>query len=495
MDIKSKEMTLWNKKQRRNNKIKLFLMLFVSLILLLNSYFISAIIFLIIMYILNDVLWSDHLFYDPKQDYSYNFNTDFSESIELNSQQTNKQQILWKETYNNKTLFLEIELQGLMTGWVFDPYIEITSGTAKQKQFFERGLNGKRFINLSHIEVQSESVSLNCYHCKINNQTASLHGFEPVDLDNKKILIIAPHADDAEIAAFGLYSNNNCFIATITAGEVEAEYYEDGHLSPSEASQLKGRLRAWDSLAVPQWAGVEADQLIQLGYFCLTLEQMKLNPEQSVSSLTANVSDPRFFRRLNCSQSKVILNDSLLNEKEQQKASWPRLINDLSEIIKTVQPDIICTPHPLIDPHKDHFYSTLACWEACSEACDPLGTPVKYLLYANHNNHTDLSPFGLSGSLVSVAPEFISLKSPVSLMSYPLDDKMQYEKRSALGMMHDLNTPISFKKKLRQKLQSFFIGRESFHFGHDDYFRKAVRQNELFYQVDQEQLKQLIAEK
>jgi len=62
-------------------------------------------------------------------------------------------------------------------------------------------------------------------------------------------------------------------------------------------------------------------------------------------------------------------------------------------------------------------------------------------------------------------------------------------------MMHDLNVPLSLKKKLRQKLQTFFIGRESFDYGSDDYLRKAVRKNELFYRVNQEQLKQLIAEK
>ena len=209
---------------------------------------------------------------------------------------------------------------------------------------------------------------------------------------------------------------------------------------------------------------------------------MKLNPVQSVSSLTADISEPGFFRTLNTIDLKSDI---------ETKANWPTLIDDLSEIMDKYSPDIICTPHPLLDPHKDHYFSTLACLEASAKS----GMSPDYLLYANHHNHTDMSPFGLSGSLASLPPEFNEHKTAISLLSYPLDTKIQYEKRSALAMMHDLNTPISFKKKLRQKLQTLFIGREKFQFGNDDFFRKSVRLNELFFKVNQEQLKQLVKDK
>ena len=91
-----------------------------------------------------------------------------------------------------------------------------------------------------------------------------------VELQRRRVMVIAPHADDAELAAYGLYSQaDETWIVTLTAGEIEAEHYQQMGLSSVEASRLKGRLRAWDSIAVPRWAGVPAAHCVQLGYFCL----------------------------------------------------------------------------------------------------------------------------------------------------------------------------------------------------------------------------------
>ncbi len=70
-------------------------------------------------------------------------------------------------------------------------------------------------------------------------------------------MILAPHADDAELAAFGLYSSaDKVCIVTLTQGEIEAEHYQRLGLSAQQAAQLKGRLRSWDSMAIPLWGGV-----------------------------------------------------------------------------------------------------------------------------------------------------------------------------------------------------------------------------------------------
>ncbi len=86
-------------------------------------------------------------------------------------------------------------------------------------------------------------------------------------------MVIAPHADDAELAAFGLYSQaREAWIVTLTAGEIETEHYRRmGLRRNSCGGALKGRLRAWDSQAVPTWGGVPAERCVQLGYFCLQL--------------------------------------------------------------------------------------------------------------------------------------------------------------------------------------------------------------------------------
>ena len=47
---------------------------------------------------------------------------------------------------------------------------------------------------------------------------------------------------------------------------------------PGTAARLKGRLRAWDSVAVSRWAGVAESRCALLGYFCLQLPSMQAAP-------------------------------------------------------------------------------------------------------------------------------------------------------------------------------------------------------------------------
>ncbi|MCY1181816.1 hypothetical protein D9M73_223450 [compost metagenome] len=92
-------------------------------------------------------------------------------------------------------------------------------------------------------------------------------------------MVIAPHADDAELAAYGLYSQaDETWIVTLTAGEIEAEHYRQMGLNKVDAARLKGRLRTWDSITVPRWAGVPEAHCVQLGYFCLQLASMQAAP-------------------------------------------------------------------------------------------------------------------------------------------------------------------------------------------------------------------------
>lgn len=113
-------------------------------------------------------------------------------------------------------------------------------------------------------------------------------------------MVIAPHADDAELAAFDLYSQaEEAWIVTLTAGEIEAQHYQQMGLEPAQAARLKGRLRAWDSVAVPRWAGVPQAQCAQLGYFCLQLPAMQAAPEQPIPSREADLTDTRLFRQFN----------------------------------------------------------------------------------------------------------------------------------------------------------------------------------------------------
>mgnify|MGYP001627507085 FL=1 len=51
----------------------------------------------------------------------------------------------------------------------------------------------------------------------------------------------------------------------------------------------------------------------------------------------------------------------------------------------------------------------------------------------------------------------------------------------ALAMQHDLQVPLSLKKRIRRHIQRILIGRRWPTTGNDEFFRKAVRRHELFW--------------
>jgi hypothetical protein len=70
---------------------------------------------------------------------------------------------------------------------------------------------------------------------------------------------------------------------TLTQGEIEARKLPAPRaLAPAQAARLKGRLRSWDSLAVPLWGGVPQSRCVQLGYYCLQLPAMLGEPELQI---------------------------------------------------------------------------------------------------------------------------------------------------------------------------------------------------------------------
>jgi LmbE family N-acetylglucosaminyl deacetylase len=458
-----------------------------SLALLYYGHYVITSVVMLAAYLTHELLWSDHIFYTPRQDYIYNLNADDEQELLLRDNVV----VIESGIANNATHIIKAKIKSTPSGYFLDPYIEISvqsniNGSENEgqnqpvRQYFERNLAGSRYLNVSHLCVGTAPTTLRItgHHCTIAQQL-TLKSFTNPEIDNKKILVIAPHADDAELAAFGLYSQQNSFIATLTAGEIGAGFYEPLTGNKVAASRLKGRLRAWDSIMVPQWGGIEATNTLQLGYFCMTLEQMWQHQDVPVASRTADLTTTQYFRTFNSMP---------LRSDHDGAPTWQNLVQDLSEILQQFQPDIIVTPHPVMDPHRDHRFATMACIQAVEQT----GLDAhNFLLYANHYQFTDMFPFGLSASIAALPPQF-STTSGMKVFSSPLDQQLQQDKLAAITMMHDLQTPIGAKKKLRQYMQHIFLGRDISPYGDDEYLRTAVRQNELFYHVDLAQLKQFL---
>ena len=45
-----------------------------------------------------------------------------------------------------------------------------------------------------------------------------------IDRDDERVLVVAPHPDDAEIAAFGFYADTRAMVVTVTAGDASDRY-------------------------------------------------------------------------------------------------------------------------------------------------------------------------------------------------------------------------------------------------------------------------------
>lgn len=407
--------------------------------------------------------------YNPKKDYLYDFKdgklVSFSKPVDLSIYSI------------DSTLILSLSLKSRLSGYFFQPYIEIV-GEKSEKVYFEHGLKGKRYLDLSGFTTQSD-VRFRFHHCKTLKTEAILYRFHNPDITDKKILVLASHPDDAEIAAYGVYSSvKESYIITVTVGEGNCGYCGLIGNKKQQAIQ-KGRLRVHDALTVASLGGVSQDRCIMLGYFCKTLKWMKENPKEAAFSDSTDITDISFFRRVDhanfdCSKAP--------------SATWDSLVEDLQIIINSIKPDYIVTPHPQIDSHSDHQYTTYALLEAMEKGNSQ---NIPLLTYTNHHIYNDAYPYGPMFSTSALAPKFKKSFECSGVYSHRLSTAQQYDKFYALEAMHDLRNSLlvvgvkrafkHFIKKLRREIQQ----RDK------SYYRRSVRPNELFYVADWEGLSKL----
>src|SRR5258707_1326653 len=118
--------------------------------------------------------------------------------------------------------FLELKVQASIFGDILDPSVRIEARGFRDEQFLERGVRGVRFLNLSPLLAakfaSGETVSLLGRHLSWLSDSARFHVCLEKLPSANRVLIIAPHPDDAEIAAYGLYADVAATVVTISAG-------------------------------------------------------------------------------------------------------------------------------------------------------------------------------------------------------------------------------------------------------------------------------------
>ncbi len=408
--------------------------------------------------------------YDTGHDYIYNLEKNLiaQTKIEKNSI------VLHKSYKNYDSLFLKIRLSLNPLSYFCKPYIEIEN----VKHYFEYGASGVRYLNISHIK--SHIVRLEMHYASLGSDEATVYGYKnDINLTNK-ILILAPHADDAEIAAFGLYKKaSDVTIAVTTAGEYGACNYCDIYDNDKTKQSLKkAELRIFDALCVPLLGNVTIENSFTLGYFDLSLKWMHDHKGESASSLIQGIDDINKFRKV--SHAKVQL-------PHLAKPVYSSFLEDLISIITQTKPAIILTPHPTIDRHSDHKYTTLALIDALKAT----NHSCKLLLYTNHLKLSETYPIGEINSSITLPPNKEDFYFD-SIYSSELDYNLQVDKFFALEAMHDLRDSLIFIsikqsiKHLNKMIKRKFFGKDK------SYYKRATRANELFFVVESENIDKLL---
>ncbi len=371
------------------------------------------------------------------------------------------------ELENADTLLLGLRVAA--TG--ANPRLRARAGGLSIEQHLDANAHGLRWLNLTSLRPalgKKTVVELDTLDVTLTSTQANLRAFANRLPFERGLLVLSPHPDDAEIAAFALYASHaqHARVVTVTSGNAGTETYRAHFDVPAEQYQFKGMLRATDSVTVPWLGGVRPEQCYNLGYFDGRLEEMQREPARVFNELYSQNQDVSLYRRVNL--GALLPNGPRLN-------SWQNLVADLVQLFTTLNPGVIVMPHPLLDFHPDHQLVAVA----AVEALRAYAKPVTFLLYTNHADK-NLYPYGPAGGPVSLPPWTADDLPVQGLYALPVARSLQTRKLFALDSMHDLRySPEEQKSCSTQPLTV-----DSPRYESTDYFRRAPRSEELFFVFD-----------
>jgi len=362
-----------------------------------------------------------------------------------------------------------------------DPFVEISAGGVTDRQYFGPGDSGVRWLNLSFLRgtlAPGRRVSLGAEGVYFSQPDAIVRLFSASPDLSKSMLVLAPHPDDAEIAAFGIYANRRATVVTVTVGNAGAPTYEAVFDDLPELYLFKGRIRLIDSITVPLQGGIPPDRTFNMGYFDARVAAMYEKRDEVVPEMYRQNSDINVYRAANVG--------SLL-PKRPRDSKWSHLVDDTLALLKKVKPEVIVAPHPQLDTHRDHQYTTVA----LSEALARWKNPVMLLLYTNHADRGRY-PYGPAGTLMSLPPPPPGEVALDRVYSHPVPVSLQRLKLFALESMHDLRYTPSRQYQLARPELRTMAGEKTGPEPDITYLRRGPRSNELFYVYDRDSFDQMI---
>jgi LmbE family N-acetylglucosaminyl deacetylase len=291
------------------------------------------------------------------------------------------------------TALLGVQVNPSPAGPGGDAWIDVAAGGGRVRQHLDRGASGLRWLNVSPLRGRLAGagtvVAFTAHGTTLRPGPAPVRLFANEIHRGRPLLVLAPHPDDAEIAAFGLYAGQPATIVTVTAGNAGDANYKDDFPDAAEQYAFKGYLRALDSVTVPWQGGIPPQRCFNLGYFDARLQEMHDKPQTVFTEMYGPNQDVSRYRRVNLSR---------LLPSSARTATWAHLVDDLVQLLRKVHPAVIVMPHPILDGHSDHDYVTVA----TAEALQRWTQPVTVLLYTNHVAE-NLYPYGPAATCPSSA--------------------------------------------------------------------------------------------
>lgn len=403
----------------------------------------------------------------------YEFNTDIElqGTVESNGQLTlvsdlpeNIEQYSWllKINYCSSSRFNK--------GYV--NFIHSSSKEILNQQFLEAKEKGIRYLNLTDLPIRN--LELDSVNCSFDS-TVTLLGCKKTDLNNGPILIIAPHADDAELAAFGVYRDfsSSTYIVTINTGEtlqkLSKQYIPNLDCDLSNAMTRKAKIRTWNSITTPLLGGVVPENILNLGYSHITSKSLV----ESGEVIHPYLSDftPKDYR---CWNHIPLSNDT------NTVNSGQALVIDLKELIETIEPNHIFVTHPDIDPHDEHVCAADALKLALKHSAHK---PKHIYLYVNHLRKVKVFPYGPEHTVSSVWPYQKTSNDKVvnpSFYSHSLSIEAQKEKVVAFDSMHDLRAKEQWERNFKQWIGQKVMKNGYKYYGNHSYYQSHIKANEFF---------------
>ncbi|MEL0614614.1 hypothetical protein [Marinomonas arenicola] len=349
-------------------------------------------------------------------------------------------------------------------------------------QFFEAGEKGTRYLNLSGFleeTPRSGPLILSSENCQLPTE-AKILGFKKPDFSDGPILIIAPHADDAELAAYGFYHQHSeqVWITTINAGQnvqkLERQYISNLDDSMQDAVSRKANIRAWNSMTTPLLAGVKLERLSSLGYFGLTKDGLYNSPNEEQKDSHFPALTPAISRKWN---------PLSLPSDAADISSGQSLIDDLVYLLEHIKPTTVLITEPEVDPHPEHVMSAHALALAIEQGEH---VPERVLMYVNHLRKIKKFPYGPEHTRTALPPWFsaTSLFGQFSCYSYQLELDMQKEKVVSFDSMHDLRSKSRVGKNIKQWWNKKVLKNGYQYYADHGYFQTHIKANEVFTFVD-----------